>query len=136
MIGFVVVTHGLLGQELVNTAEFILGRIEARTIVSITGQDSPDDIRSRIVKAAEEVDDGSGVVILTDMFGGTPSNISLSLLAEGRIDVLTGVNLPMIIKLVQSRDKMSLAELAQAIGDYGRRSITVAGEVLSRRPKG
>ena len=136
MIGFVVVTHGRLGAELINTAEFILGKIDPSASVAINGQDSPDDIRKNIEKAVKAQDRGQGVLILTDMFGGTPSNISLSFMSKEKIEVLTGVNLPMIIKLVQNRDKdMSLKELAQTIGEYGRKSINVAGEILNKRPK-
>lgn len=135
MIGCVIVTHGRLGAELLNTAEFILGRIEQVKCVSIDGQASPDAMRADIQAAIKTVDQGQGVLILSDMFGGTPSNLSLSFLAAGQVEVLTGVNLPMIIKLVQSREKMPLNELAQTIGNYGRKSINVAGELLSRRPK-
>ncbi|MEW6262665.1 MAG: PTS sugar transporter subunit IIA [Thermodesulfobacteriota bacterium] len=135
MIGFVIVTHGRLGAELINTAEFILGRIENHRTVSIDGQGAPEVMRADIEQAIKQVDQGQGVIVLTDMFGGTPSNLSLSFLNSGQIEVLTGVNLPMIIKLVQSREKMPLKELAQTIGEYGRKSINVAGEILNRRPK-
>ena len=136
MIGFVVVTHGSLGAELINTAEFILGRIEHCKVVSIDGQKAPETMRTEIAQAVKSVDEGQGVLILTDMFGGTPSNLSLSFLSEDKVEVLTGVNLPMIIKLAQSRDKMPLSELAEAIGAYGRKSINVAGQILHKRAKG
>ncbi|MFH1135176.1 MAG: PTS sugar transporter subunit IIA [Pseudomonadota bacterium] len=135
MIGFLVVTHGRLGAELINTAEFILGKIENSSSISLDGRGSPESMRAEIEKAVKTLDQGQGVVILTDMFGGTPSNISLSLLAEGKVEVLTGVNLPMIIKLAQGRDKQGISELAQQIGEYGRKSINVAGDLLSRRPR-
>ena len=135
MIGFVIVTHGRLGSELINTAELILGRLDHCVSVSIDAQSSPETIRAEIGKAIRNTDLGSGVLILTDMFGGTPSNFSLSFLEKGRVEVLTGVNLPMIIKLIQSRDKMVLSELAETIGAYGRKSINVAGEILHRRQK-
>lgn len=135
MIGFVVVTHGQLGAELINTAEFILGRIEHCQSVSIDGQKSPESMRREIEQAIKSTDQGNGVIVLTDMFGGTPSNLSLSFLASGQLEVLTGVNLPMIIKLVQCRDKKPLAELAETIGNHGRKAINVAGEMLNRRPK-
>jgi mannose PTS system EIIA component len=135
MIGFVVVTHGRLGAELINTAEFILGKIENCTAVSITGQDSPEQIRDHIQEAIKSNERGQGVLVLTDMFGGTPSNLSLAFLEPGQVEVLTGVNLPMIIKIAQSRDKQSLAELAQSVGAYGRKSISVAGEILNKKPK-
>ena len=133
MIGTVIVTHCKLGAELVNTAEFILGRIDGVETVTIDAQASAEALRAEIEAAIKRVDQRDGVIILTDMFGGTPSNLSLSFLAQDRIEVLTGVNLPMIIKLVQSRDKMGLTELAETVGAYGRKSINVAGAVLNRR---
>jgi PTS system mannose-specific IIA component len=92
-------------------------------------------MRPAIKEAIAAVDEGDGVMVLTDMFGGTPSNLSLSFLSGGEVEVLTGVNLPMIIKLVQSREKMNLSDLAHSIGEYGRKSISVAGEVLGKRRK-
>ncbi len=132
MIGIVIVTHGRLGAELITTAEFILGRIENAHSVSIDVQSSPETMRKQIEQAIKKADHGQGVLLLTDMFGGTPSNLSLSFLAAGKVEVLTGVNLPMLIKLTQSRDG-NLKETAQAVGEYGRKSITVAGELLNRR---
>jgi len=133
MIGIVIVTHGLLAQEILKTAEFIIGSLEGCATVSIDGSKGPEATRQDISGAIESVSKGAGVLVLTDMFGGTPSNISLSFLEEGRVEVLTGVNLPMLIKAVQVRDKAALAEAAQTIGDYARKSITVAGEILGGR---
>jgi len=130
MIGIVIVTHGLLGQEILKTAEFIVGSLESCVTVSVDNGRGPDAIRQAIEQAIKNVNRGDGVLVLTDMFGGTPSNISLSFLEEGRIEVLTGINLPMLIKAIQLRSKAPLAEAAQAIGEYGRKSITVAGEIL------
>lgn len=130
MIGVVVVTHGRLGAELIKTAEFILGRIENVLAVSIDDQRSPDALRAEIEQAVKTVDKGNGVLILTDMFGGTPSNLSLSLLSNGRIEVLSGVNLPMLIKLIQCRSQMKLTDLAQTVSTYARNSINVAGQLL------
>ncbi|MEW5721596.1 MAG: PTS sugar transporter subunit IIA [Thermodesulfobacteriota bacterium] len=136
MIGFIIVTHGRLGAELIKTAEFILGRIDNAGAVSIDGLHSPESMRESIEKAIRAHDQGQGVIVLTDMFGGTPSNLSLSFLDKWNVEVLTGVNLPMVIKLVQVREKLPLLELAQAIGEYGRKSINVAGEILTKRPAG
>ncbi|MBW2060025.1 MAG: PTS sugar transporter [Deltaproteobacteria bacterium] len=133
MIGVVIVTHCRLGAELISTAEFILGRIEGIISVSIDLQVSTEVMRTEIEKSINQVDQGDGIIILTDMFGGTPSNLSLSFLSAAKVEVLTGVNLPMLIKLIQSREKTELAELAEMVGAYGRNSINVAGEVLSRR---
>ena len=134
MIGLLIVTHGHLGGELLKTAEFILGSIEACFTVSIDGHLSPDSIREEIEQGIKKVDSGQGVLILTDMFGGTPSNISLSFLNPGQVEVLTGANLPMLIKAVQLRSQLDLNEMARMTGDYSRKSITVAGEILGRRP--
>lgn len=130
MIGIVIVSHGLLGQEILKTAEFIVGGLDGCATVSIDGSKGPEAIRKIIGEAIRSVDRGSGVLVLTDMFGGTPSNISLAFLEPGRVEVLTGVNLPMLIKAIQLRDKSGLAEAAQTIGEYSRKSITVAGELL------
>lgn len=133
MIGIVIVTHGFLGPEILKTAEFIVGSLEGCATVSIDGSKSPEAVKKAISTAIGEVNRGQGVLVLTDMFGGTPSNISLAFLEEGKVEVLTGVNLPMLIKAVQIRDKSTLGEAAQIIGEYGRRSITVAGELLGGR---
>ena len=133
MIRIVIVTPGHLGQEVQKTAEFIVGSLEGCATVSIDGSKAPDAVKKMIGTAIGEVDKGRGVLLLTDMFGGTPSNISLAFLEEGKVEVLTGVNLPMLIKAVQIRDKSTLAEAAQVIGEYSRKSITVAGELLGGR---
>ena len=132
MIGLVIVTHGSLGQELLKTAEFIIGGLEGCLAVPIDGTRSPETLREAVGAAIRAMEKGAGVLVLTDMFGGTPSNISLSFLAEGRVEVLTGVNLPMLLKAVQIRDRTPLAEAAQSIGDSGRKSINVAGELLGQ----
>src|SRR3954470_9744852 len=100
MIGVVVVTHGQLATELVNSAETIVGELPRFAAVSIGWHEDTEDARTEIEQAITRVDDGNGVLILTDMFGGTPSNLAMTFLAEGRVEVLTGVNLPMLIKLV------------------------------------
>lgn len=130
MIGIVIVTHGLLGQEILKTAEFIVGGLDGCATVSIDGSKGPEALRQIIGEAIRNADRGSGVLVLTDMFGGTPSNISLAFLEPGRVEVLTGANLPMLIKAIQLREKPGLAEAAQTIGEYSRKSITVAGELL------
>lgn len=133
MIGIVIVTHAQLGQEMLKTAEFIIGGLEGCATVSVDGTRGPEALRQAIAEAVKSVDKDQGVLILTDMFGGTPSNISLSFLEAGRVEVLTGVNLPMLIKAVQVRDKSSLDQAAQTIGDYSRKAINVAGELLGQR---
>jgi len=135
MIGVVVVTHRGLGSELIGTAEFILGKITGITAVTVDAQASAEVIRAAVKKGSKQVAQGAGVMSLTDMFGGTPASIGLSFLKTNQVEVLTGVNLPMIIKLIQSREKLKLDELAKSVGEYGRKSINVASEILNRRPE-
>lgn len=122
-----------LGKEMVSTAEFILGRIEDIETISVSPQSSSDDTMGEIETAIEKFDKHNGIIILTDMFGGTPSNVSLAFHDSKKVEVLTGINLPMIIKLAQSRDSMGLDELAEAVASYGRKSINVAGELLNNK---
>jgi PTS system mannose-specific IIA component len=131
VIGLVVITHSRLGRELVNAAEFILGHIEQIETVSVENNLDADVLRRALTAAMGKVDKGKGVLILTDMFGGTPNNISLAFLAEGKVEVVTGVNLPMIIKAATSRQGKNLAELARVTCLAGREAISVAGEILS-----
>ena len=131
MIGALVVTHGHLAQELLAAAEMIIGEIKHIQAVSIGWHDDVNDARKEIEKRLGEVDTGSGVLILTDMFGGTPSNIAFSFHERGRIDVVTGVNLPMIIKIANQKEGESLETLAKAVLEQGRSSISMASSFLS-----
>ena len=130
MIGVVVVTHGQLANELVNAAEMIVGDLPQFTAVSIGWHDEVNDAREDIAQAIERVRGESGVLLLTDMFGGTPSNLGMTFLEKDRIEVITGVNLPMLIKLATLRGEKSLEDLAVFIKDYGRRNISVARQIL------
>jgi PTS system mannose-specific IIA component len=133
MIGIVVVTHGQLARELVAAAEMITGEdIPNATSVSIGWHDSPDDAQRAIVTAVERVSGGQGAVILTDMFGGTPSNLALSLLREGQVEVVTGVNLPMLIRLVSIREEERVGprDAARAALFQGKENIYLASELL------
>ena len=133
MIGIVVVTHGQLARELVAAAEMITGEdIPNATSVSIGWHDAPDDAQRAIVTAVERVSGNEGAVILTDMFGGTPSNLALSLLIEGEVEVVTGVNLPMLIRLVSIREeeRVGPAEAARAALFQGKENIYLASELL------
>ena len=131
MIGIVIVTHSGLGEALIEAADCILeSPLEATTAVSVDLKHSADKLRKKINDGIKAVDQGDGVIILTDMFGGTPSNLSLSFLEEGRIDVLTGVNLPVLIRAAKMRKESDLAELAQSIQAYGKKSISLASGVL------
>jgi PTS system mannose-specific IIA component len=131
MIGALVVTHGHLGQELVAAAEMIVGEISHIKAVSIGWHDDVNDTRKDIEGRIAEVDSGSGVLILTDMFGGTPSNIALSFHDPGKIDVLTGVNLPMIIKIAGQKEGDTVESLARIVRDQGRSSISMASDFLA-----
>ena len=131
MVGLVIVTHSDLGEALIKTAEAILeGSLAASTAVSVDLRQSAEQLRKKIGIGIKAVDQGTGVLILTDMFGGTPSNLSLSFLEEGRIEVLTGVNLPLVIRAVKMRQDKNLSELAESLLAYGRKSISLASEVL------
>jgi PTS system mannose-specific IIA component len=131
MVGMLVITHRRLATELIDTAELIVGKIDSCVGLSLDPDLPVDDLRQQITKAMNEVNDGDGVIVLTDMFGGTPSNLSLSFLNQKGIEVVTGVNLPMLLKLAHSREDQKVDELARVVKDYGRRSISLASEILN-----
>jgi len=133
MIGMLIVTHCDLGKEFLNAAEFIVGRIEAADSISITQTSESKELREAIEKKIADLDQGQGVLILTDMFGGTPSNISLSFLSEERVEVLTGVNLPMVIAIVQNRENLNLKQVAEKAKEAGNMGISLAGKLLESR---
>jgi PTS system mannose-specific IIA component len=130
MIGVVVVTHGQLAVELVNAAEMIVGELPQFTAVSIGWHDEVNDARKDIADAIERVRGEEGVLLLTDMFGGTPSNLGLTFLETNRIEVITGVNLPMLIKLASLRSSQNLLAVAREMRDHGRSAIWVASDLL------
>jgi PTS system mannose-specific IIA component len=133
MVGVVVVTHCHLGKELISAAELVIGEeLKQFQSVSIDPKEESEEIREKIIAAIRKVDTGQGILILTDMYGGTPSNISLSFLEEKKIEVITGVNLPMLLKLATYSDEMDLEALAVFITDYGQRNINLASEVLKK----
>jgi mannose PTS system EIIA component len=134
MVGIVIIAHGKYAEELIQTAQFIVGNIEQCVSVNVFANDGPDQIRKELQQALKDVDDGDGVLVLTDMFGGTPSNIALSFLMEGKVEVLTGSNIPMMLKLATGRKDMPLKELAVFIKQYGQRNISLASEILNQRP--
>ena len=131
MIGIVVVTHGRLADELVAATEHVVGPLDACTPMSIGPDDDIEKRRDDIMEAVKAADGGHGVIILTDMFGGTPSNLAISLLDKGKVEVLAGVNLPMMIKLAEARASQDLDSLAASASDAGRRYIAVASEILN-----
>ena len=130
MIGVLVVTHGQLATELVNAAETIVGDLPRFAAVSIGWHDAVELAREDIAQAIGRVDAGDGVIVLTDMFGGTPSNLAITFLADGRVEVITGVNLPMLLKLAGTREVADLRELARRIREDGRTGIWVASDLL------
>lgn len=130
MIGALVVSHGHLARELLSAAEMIVGEVSYIQAVSIGWHDDVNDARKEIEKRIAEVDQGSGVLILTDMFGGTPSNIAFSFHESGKVDVVTGVNLPMIIKIASQREGDTVEALSKAVRDQGQLSISTASDFL------
>ena len=131
MIGIVLVTHGRLAEEFAAALEHVVGRQEALRSVCIGPDDDMEERRKEIVAAVAEVDQGLGVIVLTDMFGGTPSNLAISMLDQGKVEVIAGMNLPMLIKLASVREQEPLdAAVAQA-QESGRRYINVASKLLA-----
>ncbi len=131
MIGILLVTHANLGNALIETAELILeGSQEKIGFVSINIQENPDSLRKKIKKGISKVKTDKGILILTDMFGGTPSNLSYSFLEEGIVEVISGVNLPILLKAINSRKKMDMATLTSSLIETGKRSISLASGIL------
>ena len=126
----VVVTHGQLATELVNAAEMIVGDLPQFTAVSIGWHDEVNDAREDISQAIERVRGEEGVLLLTDMFGGTPTNLGLTFLEHGRVEMISGVNLPMLIKVASMTDRVDLLEVARELREHGRNAIWVASDLL------
>ena len=131
MIGLVLVTPGRLADEFLNAVEHVVGPQDAFETISIGPEDDMEQRRIDIVEAVARADRGAGVIILTDMFGGTPSNLAISVMEGSRVDVLAGVNLPMLIKLASVREEKPMAEALLAAQEAGRKYINVASRVLS-----
>ncbi len=132
MIGMILVTHGRLAEEFVQAMEHVVGTQEAVATICIGPNDDMEARREDIAKAIDEVDSGEGAVILTDLFGGTPSNLAISLLQAGRTEVIAGINLPMLIRLSGARKELDLHGAAAAARDAGRNYITLASEFLGQ----
>ena len=130
MIGLVLVTHGRLAAEFVTAMEHVVGPQQAIEAICIGPDDDMEIRRADIAQAVKAVDDGSGVILLTDLFGGTPSNLAISLMEPGRIEVIAGVNLPMLIRLEGARKMMKVKAAVAAAREAGRKYISVASEVL------
>ena len=128
--GVLIVSHYRLGEEMLQALRLIVPETEGFDAVGVDPKQTVDEMRAGIAAGLERVDQGEGVLVLTDMFGGTPSNISLSFLGEQTIEVVTGINLPMLIKLATMTEERTLPELAAFIKSYGQRNISVASELL------
>jgi len=133
MIGLLIITHSRLAKELLEAAGFIMGSVESAECVSIETQKDSKKLRNIIQSKLKSLDQGDGVLILVDMFGGTPSNLALSFLQKDTAEVVTGVNLPMVLSVVDNRKGKSLAEVADIAKSAGQRSISLASELLERK---
>ena len=133
MVGILVVSHGRLAEALISSVQFLVGNLKRVKGISICLRDGKEEVRDRIQKGIGEVDDGDGVVILTDVLGGTPTNLSLSVLNDNEVEVVTGVNLPMLLTLSSYRKGRSLREIGKLVKRSGRRSIILAKEVLEKK---
>jgi len=133
MIGFLIVTHKDLAEALMSVCDLILGRQEGIPPLSLDPDAAPGVSQQQIQRALAQANNGNGVIILTDMLGGTPSNLTLPFLQEGKVEVVTGVNLPMLMKLAQLRQEKNLAEAAAALKQSGQKGIAMASEVLKKK---
>lgn len=132
MIGLILVTHGRLAEEFVAAMQHVVGRQDAVATVCIGPNDDMEARRQEIAAAIAAVDSGAGAIVLTDLFGGTPSNLAISLMKAGSVEVIAGINLPMLIRLAKARSCMGLAQAVAAARDAGRNYITVASEFLGQ----
>jgi PTS system mannose-specific IIA component len=130
MVGGVIIAHSFIGKELIATAEYIVGKIKGLTAVSIDCKTNAFEARKAIAAAIKEVDQGDGVLLLTDLFGGSPSNIAFSFLNHEKIEVVSGVNLPMILTFWNKREGRSLEELAKLVHLSGTRNIAIARDLM------
>lgn len=137
MFGVLIVTHGNLGKELLAASAFIIGELESAAAVSLSASESAEDIRGRMEEAINSVDkNNEGVVILTDMFGGTPANVALSFLDERSVEVITGVNLPMLLKVPSvRRTGKSLHDVARDLAATGQKNIIFASDLLGGKSR-
>ena len=131
MIGLVLVTHGRLAEEFISAMEHVVGPQASTRAICIGPDDDMEQRRQDILEAAEAVDSGRGVILLTDMFGGTPSNLAISLMGRPNVEVIAGINLPMLIRLATVRNKMSVDEAVEAAEEAGKKYISVASQILA-----
>ena len=131
MIGMILVTHGRLAEELIAALEHVVGPQESIAAICIGPDDDMEQHRHKIMEQTRETDNGDGVVLLTDMFGGTPSNLAISVMDNVNVEVIAGVNLPMLIKLTSVRDSLPLAEAVASAQEAGRKYINIASQLLT-----
>ncbi|WP_417517126.1 PTS sugar transporter subunit IIA [Minwuia sp.] len=131
MIGMVLVTHGRLADEFIAATEHVVGPQQNVRAISIGPDDDMEQRRNDIMDAVADVDGGDGVIVVTDMFGGTPSNLAISIMDQGKVEVIAGMNLPMLIKLATVRETGTLKETAETAQEYGRKYINIASSVLA-----
>lgn len=130
MIGLVIVTHGRLAEEFVSVLEHVVGKQQQITPICIAPDDNMEQRREDILEAIDKVNSGKGVIVVTDMFGGTPSNLAISIMTQRPIEVLAGANVPMLVKLASARDKVSIKEAVEQGRDAGQKYINVASQLL------
>ena len=130
MIGLVIVTHGKLATEFASVLEHVVGPQKQVATICIEPEDNMEQRREDIVNAIDSVNSGKGVIVVTDMFGGTPSNLAISIMSQKPIEVLAGANVPMLVKLATARDKLPIKEAAEAGRDAGQKYINVASQLL------
>ena len=135
MIGMVLVTHGRLAEELISALEHVVGPQPAFSTVCIGPDDDMEQRRKDILESVDKADEGDGVVVLTDMFGGTPSNLAISIMDKANVEVIAGVNLPMLIKLASACKSESLAEAVASAQEAGRKYINIASQLLAQEQK-
>jgi len=133
MVGVIIISHCKIAEELLKAAQVILGEIPSCIAIGIAPEEKLEKIAERLEQALAQVDEGEGVLILTDLFGGTPSNVSLSFLQEKKVEVVSGVNLPMVLKIGVGRHKKDLKEVVRIARDAGRKNISVASEIMKKR---
>jgi len=131
MIGLVLVTHGRLAEEMIAATEHVVGPQTGMRAICIGPDDDMEQRREEIMQAVADVDDGAGVILLTDMFGGTPSNLAISIMDRAKVEVIAGVNLPMLIKLASVRESADLASAVASAQEAGRKYINVASALLA-----
>jgi len=133
MVGILVVSHGRLAEAIISSVQFLTGNLQKTKGVSIWPRDKEKEVRDKIKEKMAELDDGNGVVILTDILSGTPTNVSLSFLKDEKVEVVTGVNMPMLLTLSSCRKGRSLREIGELVKKSGRRSIVLAKEAFGRK---